>query len=229
MKTLKVSGEVISDDDSWIYDFLGIDYVNPKMIQTGLDDANGEPVQVEINSGGGNVWSGSEIYTMLRKYPGAVTTQVAGLAASAASLIAMAGDVVEISPAGMLMIHKAATVANGNSNDLEDAQKMLDSVDSTLANAYTQKTGIPHDEVLALMDSTYWISPDDAIEKGFADKVMFDDSKEPLPAVASFGGIRNIEKLRNLLKGSTVDDNSKQLAFSNAEFEYLQLGGKQYV
>ncbi|WP_261809547.1 head maturation protease, ClpP-related [Levilactobacillus humaensis] len=228
MKALKVNGDIVTDNEAWIYDYLGIDYASPELIRNGLGDANGDPVTVEINSGGGVVTAGTEIYTMLRKYSGKVTTQVVGMAASAASLIAMAGDVVEMSPAATMMIHKASTVAAGNINDLENAQNMLAAIDDSLANAYAEKTGMDHDEILGLMDSTYWITPQEAIGKGFADRMMFEDSKEPLPAVASFGGIRNIEKLKQHLKKSIALDKSEQLAFLNAQFNYLKLGGNTH-
>lgn len=229
MKTLKVNGNIIPNSDAWIYDWLGVDYASPEMIQTGLDDANGEPVAVEINSGGGDVSAGSAIYAMLRKYPGQVTTQVVGMAASAASLIAMAGDTVEISPAATMMIHKVSTVAQGNIHDIEDARHMLTAIDDSLANAYADKTGMSHDEILDLMDSTYWITPADAVEKGFADKLMFEDAKEPLPAVASLSSLRNTDKLRTLLKKTIAQDESEeQLSFLQAKINYLKIGGTNH-
>ena len=228
MKTLSVKGDIISNDNGWVYDYLGIDYASPKLIEAGLSEANGDDVTVEINSGGGDVAAGSEIYTMLRKYSGNVTVQVVGLAASAASLIAMAGDTVEMSPAATMMIHRASTVVMGNRNDFKAAQDMLEAVDETIANAYVEKTGMSHDEALALMDSTYWITPQDAISKGFADKFMF-EKDDDIPIAASLKTVGSTNKLKNLIKKSIAEDDSKQLAFLNAKMSYLKLGGKQYV
>lgn len=98
MKKVSVKGAIISNDDQWIYDWFEIEATSPKSIGNAIQEANGDEVEVEINSGGGDVFAGSEIYTALKAYSGNVTTKIVGLAASAASVIAMAGNKVLMSP-----------------------------------------------------------------------------------------------------------------------------------
>ncbi|WP_266146386.1 head maturation protease, ClpP-related, partial [Escherichia coli] len=162
-----------------LYDLFGDDYASPKSVSDLINKANGDDLSVEINSGGGIVDAGSEIYTMLRAYNGPVNVNVVGVAYSAASLIAMAGDVVAVSPAGMMMIHNVSSGQMGDYHDMQNAADSLKKSNIAIANAYMAKTGLSQTEILDLMDSTYWLDPQTAIEKGFADKMMFDNAEKP--------------------------------------------------
>ncbi|WP_050439025.1 head maturation protease, ClpP-related, partial [Staphylococcus aureus] len=143
-------------------------------IADSLPDTN-EDIDVIINSGGGDVYSGSEIYTSLKTYPGKVNIKIVGVAASAASVIAMAGDHIEMSPTSQMMIHNAWTMAMGDINEMQKTVDMLDSVNKGIANAYINKTGKTEDEILSLMNKETWFNAQDAVEHGFADSKMFDE------------------------------------------------------
>ena len=106
MKTIQIKGTIISNDERWIYDWFEWEATAPKDV---ILPETGEPIEVHINSGGGDVYAGSEIYTALRSYQGDVTVKIVGIAASAASVIAMAGDTVEISPTAQIMIHNVSS------------------------------------------------------------------------------------------------------------------------
>lgn len=171
MTKIKVKGAVVSNDDADIYDWLGYDCVSPSQVENALDNNTDDHIQVDINSGGGSVFAASEIYSMLSAYSGKVTVNIQGLAASAASVIAMAGDEVNISPTAQMMIHKASTVTMGNADDLAHDSKMMDSTDQSIVNAYEAKTGMNRDDILQMMSNETWMTAQEAVDKGFADNI----------------------------------------------------------
>ncbi|CQR24585.1 scaffolding protein [Streptococcus varani] len=179
MYQIQIKGAIIPDDDLWFYEWLDRTATAPRNII--LPD-DGQPIEVIINSGGGDVYAGSEIYTMLRSYPGEVTVKVVGIAASAASVIAMAGDVVEISPTAQLMIHNVSTGIYGDHNRLRNEAEVLEGFNQSIANSYIAKTGLSLETLLELMNQTTWFTADKAVEHGFADKVMFEESAPQLVA-----------------------------------------------
>lgn len=180
---LEVKGAIVPNDDKWIYELFEMDATSPKDITDQLKDAAGD-IEVLINSGGGDVYSGSEIYTALRDTPNNVNVKIVGIAASAASVIAMAGDKVEISPTAQIMIHNAATVAFGDNRSMEHTSNMLEGFNKSIANAYMDKTGLSQDEILSMMDDETWLTADMAVEKGFADSKMFAENTPRLVANA---------------------------------------------
>src|SRR5699024_2990887 len=169
------------------------------------DNADGEDVEVIINSGGGDLFSGSEIFSELKEYTGNVEAKITGVAASAASIIAMGADKVTMSPTASLMIHNVSLVTSGDHNDMQHASNTLKTLNKTVANAYMDKTGMTQDELLGLMENETWLEANEAKEKGIIDEVLFQETK----AVASSGnvipqkvidGVRNTimeQKLRN--------------------------------
>lgn len=176
---LEIQGMITNDDDAEIYrDWLGMTVTSPADILDKLP-TDGSDIEIGINSGGGEVDPANEIYTALRNYSGQVITQVESSAYSAASIIAMAGDTVQISPVAQLMIHNSSTNTNGNHNDFDKASNKLKSTDKAIAKAYSVKTGRPVDEFLNLMDKETWINADDALELGLVDEVMTFE-KEPV-------------------------------------------------
>lgn len=170
MTKINVKGAVVSNDDADIYDWLGYDCVSPNMVEDVLNNSDGD-VEVDIASGGGSVFAASEIYTMLKAYSGKVVVNIQGLAASAASVIAMAGDEINMSPTSQMMIHKASTVSWGNADDLTHDSKMLDVTDQSIVNAYEAKTGMDRSDILQLMANETWMTAQDAVDKGFADNI----------------------------------------------------------
>ena len=164
-RTLFLDG-AIGGEDTWYEDTI-----TPDLFRADLDAGKG-PVTVWINSPGGDVWAAAQIYNMLLSYSGKVTVKIDGLAASAASVIAMAGDEVLVSPVSMLMIHNPATEAMGDKDDLAQAISMLDSVKDSILNAYVRKTGLSKNKLSKLMDDETWLDSTKAVELGFADRVM---------------------------------------------------------
>ena len=169
MRTLFLNGEI--SDETWYGD-----EVTPKLFKDELGAGNG-PITVWINSPGGDVFAAAQIYNMLMDYPYDVTVKIDGLAASAASVIAMAGTTVEMSPVAMMMIHNPATIAIGDSEEMKKAVKMLDEVKESIMNAYEIKTGLARDKISKLMDAESWFNAKKAVELGFADKILFADGQ----------------------------------------------------
>lgn len=165
MRTLFLNGEI--SDETWFGD-----EVTPGIFRDELNAGKG-PVNVWINSPGGDVFAAAQIYNMLMDYPYDVTVVIDGLAASAASVIAMAGTKVRMSPVAMMMIHNPATIAIGDSEEMKKAVKMLDEVKESIMNAYEIKTGLARDKISRLMDAESWFNAKKAVELGFADEVMF--------------------------------------------------------
>lgn len=165
-RVLRLEGPI--DDES----FWG-DEVTPKAFREELNADAGD-ITVWINSPGGNVFAAAEIYTMLRDYPGAVTVKIDAIAASAASVIAMAGNKVLMSPVAMLMIHDPSTIAMGNTKDMEKAIATLNEVKESIINAYAAKSGLSHNRISKLMENETWMNAKKAVELGFADEVLFE-------------------------------------------------------
>ena len=175
---IKASDE--NDNTIGIYDPIGYDYwddsgVTAKRISAALRSLDGADVVVNINSPGGDVFEGLAIYNLLREYKGHVTVRVLGVAASAASFIAMAADEIQIARAGFFMIHNAWTGLWGNRNDLRETADFLEQIDDTIADIYHVKSGLSMDELKADMDKERWINGRDAINSGFADAFLPSD------------------------------------------------------
>lgn len=178
------SGVRAADDDDKrsisIYDVIGYDYwtgegVTAKRVSAALRGMGAGPVTVNINSPGGDVFEGLAIYNLLREHKGEVTVKVMGLAASAASIIAMAGDKVEVGKAAFLMIHNTWVIAIGNRNELAEVIAQLEPFDNALADIYADRTGESRDAMASLMDAETWINGTDAVEQGFADSLLASD------------------------------------------------------
>ena len=181
-KRIKLRGPLITNNQQEAYDWFGLEAVSAKSISDALPE-DGEDIVLEVNSNGGLVTVGSDIYTMLKQYPGNVTAEVTGMAASAASVAIMAADTVVISPTAQMMIHKALLgCVSGNSDDLDKASNALKASDQGIVNAYVAKTGKSEDEVMELMRNETYMSAQKAVELGFADEIMTFDE---LDAVAS--------------------------------------------
>lgn len=169
-KVVNVSGTIVKNDDAPVYEWLEMDHTAPSSFDEAI--ASGEDLIVNINSVGGDTFAGEEIYTRLMMYSGNVTVNVLGLAASAASVIAMGGDKVNISPAGQIMIHNTSIAQFGDYRDMDKASEILKKTNNSLANAYVKKTGKSMDEILSMMDAETWLTADEAVEHGFADAVI---------------------------------------------------------
>lgn len=209
MVIIQMNGEVIPSDYADVYDYLGYENINPKAIKQALSDADGSDVTLEINSPGGYVDAGSEIYTALKEYQGQVIAKITGQACSAASWIALAADRVEMSPTAQMMIHRASTVSIGNSDDLASDLNALNSLDKSFVDLYSQRTGLDAQEVYRLMCNTTWMNAKEAVDKGFADEIMFQNDKKPA-LVNADGSLSvkpdTINKIKNLLHGKSTEN-----------------------
>lgn len=166
--TIKINGTIVSNDDKWIYDWCEMDAFCPK----DLDLIDGQDVDIEINSPGGYIYPASEIYTALMQHKGNVNVTITGRAASAASVIAMAGTKVSMSPTAQIMIHNVSATGSGDYRDFEHYAEQLKKSNDTIANAYMLKTGKTREEILDLMDYETWFTPEEAKEHGFIDEIM---------------------------------------------------------
>lgn len=212
MKTIDVKGDVVDNDTATMYNFFDMQNINPQSMQDSLASANGDDVMLNIASSGGDVFAASEIYTMLQQYNGKIIGTVQGLAASAASIIAMACDHLVMSPTSQLMIHRSWTVVQGNTIDLNHGSYVSAKVDESIAAAYQQKTGKNQDEILQMMTQETWLTAEDAVKQGFADEIM-DVQKVP-QVVDSFGSLPSrdkINKFKQMIK--SVDDENHNALF----------------
>lgn len=163
-RVLHLNGTIA--EESWFDDD-----VTPQLFKDELFAGDGD-ITVWINSPGGDCVAAAQIYNMLMDYKGNVTIKIDGIAASAASVIAMAGTKVLMSPVSMLMIHNPITVAMGDAGEMEKAIEMLDSVKDSIINAYEIKTGLSRAKISHLMDAETWMDANKAVELGFADDIL---------------------------------------------------------
>lgn len=228
MPKIDIKGVIVSNDDAWIYDWLEWEHTSPSSVAAAIDEANGEPLEVLINSPGGDVYAGSEIYTMLHEYEGDVTVKIVGVAASAASVIAMAGKHVAISPTAQIMIHNVSSVVGGDYRDHAHEVNVLKGWNKSIANAYVLKTGLEESELLSMMNRETWLTAQEAKEKGFVDEILFDEGRK---IAASYGGLlppEVISKLKNeLLKSKKAS--KEQPATRSVSFLRKKLNLKERV
>ena len=172
--------EGVISPESW-YD----DSITPAIFKEELFAGSG-PITIHINSPGGDCIAASQIYTMLMDYPGDVTIQIDGMAASAASVIAMAGTRVTMSPTSLMMIHNPFTMAMGDTEEMRKAIQLLDEVKESIINAYQIKTGLSRAKISHLMDSETWMNALKAKEMGFCDEVLYTGAEDLPEDMAGF-------------------------------------------
>ncbi len=185
MRILHLNGTIA--EESWFDDDI-----TPAIFNEELCAGEGD-VTVWINSPGGDCVAAAQIYNMLMEYKGNVTVKIDGIAASAASVIAMAGTTVLVSPVSMLMIHNPMTVAIGNAEEMQKAIEMLESVKDSIINAYELKTGMSRAKISHLMDAETWMDAYKAVELGFADDILYRNEKEEKEAEEAVEGTEEIE------------------------------------
>lgn len=169
-RELEIGGVIA--EDGWFDDD-----VTPKVFKEELMRGKG-PVTIWINSPGGDCIAASCIYSALMDYPGEITVKVSGLAASAASVVAMAGDKVEMAPTSLMMIHNPATSVYGDHSEMKKAIKVLEEVKESIINAYERKTNLPRDDISKLMENETWMNAKKAVELGFADSIIGDEAPQ---------------------------------------------------
>ena len=172
-RILRLEGAIA--EESWFDD-----EVTPATFKAELTSGSG-PITVWINSPGGDCVAAAQIYNMLMDYPADVTVRIDGIAASAASVIAMAGTKVQMSPVSVMMIHNPLTVAMGDSDEMRRAIQLLDEVKESIINAYEIKTGLSRAKLSYLMDGETWMNAKKALELGFCDEILYQPEAEPAP------------------------------------------------
>jgi len=223
---IDIRGIIVRDDDQWVYEWFGMTSTCPKMVRDGLAAAGGAPVIVTVNSYGGDVTAGQEMYTILREYQGKVLIRIQSMAASAAAVVSMARE-SEISPVAQLMIHNVSSRAQGDYRDMTHAAEILKNSSQALAAAFVAKTGKTEAEILDMMDRETWLTAEQAVQEGFVDRVMSGSSQtqsEPMQLAASFGS--------GLLPSHVIEyakqhfNNQNAAAKATAQYEFLLMEGK---
>lgn len=212
-KTVNIKGVIVGDDEKWIYDWFGIAATSPSTVREELEAAGGDEVEVIVNSPGGSVYAGNEIYAQLKSYSGKSVGKIVSLAASAASYAVLGCDTVVISPLGQIMIHNAWTRVFGDYRDMEHTADYLQKVDTSIINVYRLKTGKTEDELRAMMDKETWMTAQEALEHKFVDEILFDDQKQ-LAASASTSNMlppEVINKIRQMIKQGELAAATKQI------------------
>lgn len=209
---LTLSGFVGEPD---IFDMImGVDTINPQSVAEALDDVD-RPIRVRLNSGGGDVFAGIEIYNYLKNHPSNITIEVTALAASAASIIMMAGDKVIMDTGSSMMIHQASTLAWGDKTEIRKALNALDTIDGSLVDIYNERSGIDKTELDELLTGETWFTADEAVDKGFADEksskqAEVEEPEEGEPVTASVNvNITDMEEFKEMM--STMQNEIKSI------------------
>lgn len=222
---IDVKGTIVPNDDKWIYEWFEYDATCPNDVNKVIDQANGEPLDVYINSGGGDIFAGSEIYSALRSYKGEVSIHVVGFAASAASVIACAGK-SDIAPTAMVMVHNVSGRAQGDYHVMDKSSDVLHTANKSIAAAYMAKTGMSEKEALAMMDQETWLTAQQAVDKGLIDKIA---ENQNLKLVAAYQTPlipqSVIDKVRNIVKTPLTEAGILTPEKAQAKLNLLKLGG----
>lgn len=173
---LRIEGDIVDDDEIWIYEWFEEPATAPNAFKNELNQFKGKDITVWIDSYGGSVFAAAGIYNALKEHDGKITVKIDGKAMSAASVIAMAGDEILMSPVAVMMIHNPLTYAYGNMHDLRKVADVLDTVKDSIVNAYVTKTGRSRDRISQMMDDETWMSANVAVKEGFADGVLYQEN-----------------------------------------------------
>lgn len=222
MAVINIRGDIINNDDKWIYDWFEMDATCPKDVKDILDAAeDGEEIEVLVNSGGGSVMAGQEIYSALRGND-KVTIKIQSLAGSAAGVVAMAGRCL-ISPVAMIMIHNVSMHgASGDYHDMQKNAEILKQMNAAMAAAYTEKSGRSQEEILRLMDRETWLTANQCLEYGFVDEIMTDQQTPQY--TNSYSGMWLTDELRQKAISEKQQADEKEKA-KNEILEDLDMYG----
>lgn len=224
---------MIPNSYKWYYDFFGEDSTCPKDVQDILDAVKqGDEVEVYINSPGGVIDVGSEIYTLLKTQKESVKIYITGEACSAASIAAMAGY-CEMSPTALMMVHCVSSGVNGNHKAMEHMGEVLRTADKALCTAYMDKAGMSETEALEMMEHETWLTAQQAKEKGLIDKIMFQEQEQDAAQMVNCLSLKlptleQMEKVKNMLKNNASESSdAKDKLLMQTKFNYLKMRGEQ--
>ena len=219
MATINIQGDIVGNDDKWIYEWFDMDATCPRDVKDILEAAEeNEPIEVLINSGGGSVMAGQEIYSAL-KGNSRVTIKIQSMAGSAAGVVAMAGRCL-ISPEAMIMIHTVSTSgASGDYHDMQKNAEILKQMNAAMASAYAEKSGRPLDEILRMMDRETWLTANQCLEYQFVDGILAD--QQPGILTNAYSGMWLTDDIRQ----KAIKEKEEREKERNALLEDLDLYG----
>lgn len=222
MADVQIKGDIVVNEYAEFYDWFGWECTCPKSVKAILDATpKDEPIDVYINSGGGHVTAGQEIYSMLRQ-DSRTRIHIQGMACSAASIIAMAGQ-SDMSPVAMLMIHNVCGGATGDFHEMEKAKQELKAMNEALANAYAVKTGMDMQKLLSLMDKETWLTANQCVEYGFVDSI--DAPAQNVQYLNSFeSGLKMTDEMLNRAKAEMAKAKENE-AIAQSIIEDLDMYG----
>ena len=195
---LRIEGDIVSDDDAWIYEWLDIVATSPNLFKDELSLYKGKDITVWIDSYGGDVFAAAGIYNALKEHDGKIIAKIDGKAMSAASIIAMAADEILMSPVAIMMIHNPLSSVQGYASDMRKQADVLDTVKESLINAYCTKTKKSRNEVSHMMDEETYMDANTAVRERFADGVLYEDNQNNK-------SIMNIAFNRNSIKNCATN------------------------
>lgn len=203
---LRISGEIVSNDAVWMYEWFGMETISPNEFRDELSKYKGKNITVWIDSYGGDVFAAAGIYNLLKQHDGIVHVKIDGKAISAASVIAMAGTTVEMSPVAIMMIHNPLSVAQGDSREMIKMAGILDEVKQTIINAYELKTGRSRSKLSQMMDDETWMGAKTAQKEGFIDGMLFADT-----------GIQNSFEFNRMQINNTITESMRGFFETHSE------------
>lgn len=214
------------------------DEVTPKLFKDELKTHENKDLTIWINSEGGDVFAAAEIYNAIKERKGNTTVKIDSIAASAASVIAMAGDVIEMSPVAIMMIHKPSTISFGNADDMRKTAEILDEVQATIKNAYQLKTGMSDRKLNELINKETYMNAYTAYDLKFIDKVMYDGDDKPITNKLQFNIVNNDKYIQQIVAKLNIkneepkediipekDDIDASAQASNKQKFYEKVGG----
>lgn len=204
MTDIDVNGTIVSSDDAWIYDYFGIENTSPNRIRKALEEAKGEDVTFRVNSGGGDVFAGNEIYYLIANYKGRTTVDITGFAASAATIICCAGQRVRATPGMQYMIHNVSCSAYGDYNEMDHTSEILQNANRSISNIYRLKTGMSEEDLLELMNNETWMDATRARDLGFVDEIIGDNGLFNSRPLTIHNGVAKIlsDEVKNKIRAS---------------------------
>lgn len=220
MKKIQLKGDVVSNSTGKLFDWFDLDAIYPGKVQQLLDDANGDDVEVTMSTNGGSVFAGQEIYDAIKSYEGKTTLKISGLVASIGTLITCAFDEVLISPVATFMIHNPTLAdVSGEKKDMEKAAQLLNTVETTVLDAYVAKTGLDKAGLAELMGNQTFMTAQEVVDYGFADGLT-DNNETELQLVAGFEILENSSFITKLQKMKNKEE--RDLAEARLRFLSLQ-------
>lgn len=237
---INIKGTIVPSEDKYIYDLCGIEAVCPDDVQKAISEAiaaKDDELKVIVNSGGGDVFAGNEIYYLISGFNGKKIVEIAGLAASSATVVCCAGDEVRAVPGAQYMIHNVSCGAYGDYNEMDHTSEILRNANKSISNVYRLKTGMSEAQLLALMNDETWMDATKAKSYGFIDEIIGDtenrlsNSFQLTNSCATIIPKNKLEELRKLVNSPSEHSSQEDLLIKETqEVNLLKLkGGIRYV